>query len=80
MAVAANTFQFTILLCGLAELGDDALDSRFNGGCDDALPVSRDGKVYLDFMREASSHADAVEAAIVSLRAAGFEPQLVDKE
>ncbi len=69
---AKQTRSFTLILTGLAELSDDISDALFEAGCDDALIGIRDGVVFLDFDREASSFREAVLSAIADVEGAGI--------
>jgi hypothetical protein len=69
----ATTHEFTVYLSGVQVLSDDAVDALFAAGCDDATPVSRDGKVFLDFARQAEDYDAAVATAVCNIRAAGFQ-------
>lgn len=67
-----QTHTFTLILSGLTELTDDVSDALFETGCDDALVGIRDGVVFLDFDREASSFHEAVQSAIADVEGAGI--------
>lgn len=54
--------EFTLVLQG--DLTDDALDSLFEAGCDDATFGEVDGVPYGDFNREAKTFAQAIISAI----------------
>lgn len=56
--------EFVLVLSGMAHLDPSVMDALFEAGCDDATPSVRFGRVYLSFMREASSLRDAVLSAI----------------
>src|SRR4051812_30328292 len=62
-----RTFDFTLILTGCPEWTDAACDALFEAGCDDALPGSRDGAVFLDFSRESPSLAEAVRSAVADV-------------
>ena len=76
MAIATS-FEFTLVLDGVSELTDEITDAVYDAGCDDSLPVSTNGKVFLDFIREAPTYDEAINSAISSLRSAGFMPELL---
>ncbi|MEX0700821.1 MAG: hypothetical protein WD069_01885 [Planctomycetales bacterium] len=63
--------DFTIILGGIAEFSDDDLERLFEAGCDDCLPVSRDGVAMLRFGREAESFVAAVSSAMRDLGRSG---------
>lgn len=63
-------FQFTIVLKNVDEHTPNLEDSLYVAKCDDAIINYRNGTVYLDFDREASSLEDAVISAIQDIRSA----------
>ncbi len=69
---AKPTHPFTLILSGIAELSEDVCDALFEAGCADALMGIRDGVVFLDFDREASSFREAVLSAIAEVESAGI--------
>jgi len=76
-----KSHEFTLVLRGAREVNDEIADRLFEAGCDDGLPGSRDGAVFLDFDRRAESLPEAVLSAIrdvrnadVDLSAARIEP------
>jgi hypothetical protein len=72
---APGTFQFTLSLL-VPELTDEILDRLFEAGCDDALPGTCQGVVFLDFTRDAASRDEAIQSALVDLKDAGFDAEL----
>lgn len=66
-------FQFTLVLKKVPESIDNLEDSLFEAGCDDALINFRNGAVYLDFDREASSLEEAVVSAIKNIQSIDAE-------
>lgn len=68
-----KTFQFTIVLKNIPENIDNLEDSLYEAGCDDALINFRNGAVYLDFDREASSLEEAVISAIKNIQSMDAE-------
>jgi hypothetical protein len=75
-----ETYPFTLILSGVSELTDELQDALFESGCDDALLGTRDGVVYLDFDREASSFREAVLSAIADVERAGVGARVVRVE
>jgi hypothetical protein len=71
-------FTFTLILEGIAEVTDKIENDLFEARCDDALLYSRDGHVYLDFTREASSQTEAVGSAVRDVEKAGLRASLVE--
>ncbi len=59
-----NIYQFTLVLKNVDEDTPNLEDSLFQAGCDDSLINFRNGTVYLDFDREATSLEEAVMSAI----------------
>lgn len=53
-------FRFTFILKNVKENTPNLEDSLFEANCEDALINFRNGTVYFDFDREASSLEDAV--------------------
>src|SRR5579872_2338859 len=68
-----KTFQFTIVLKNLPENINNLEDSLYEAGCDDALVNFRNGAVYLDFDRTASSLEEAVVSAIKNIQSMDAE-------
>ena len=68
-----QTFQFTLVLKHLPENINNLEDSLFEAGCDDALINFRNGAVYLDFDRDASSLEEAVVSAIKNIQSIDAE-------
>jgi len=56
--------EFTLVLDNGFEINDATENMLFEAGCDDALLLSRNGIVYLDFDREAASLEEAIFSAI----------------
>ena len=65
-----ESYQFTLVLKNVLDKIVDLEDSLYEAGCDDALINYRNGAVYLEFDREASSLEDAVISAIKDIRSA----------
>ncbi len=59
-----QTYSFTLVLNGVADLEASIVDALFEAGCDDALFAIRAGVAYLEFDRRASSLEAAVLSAI----------------
>ena len=74
------THTFTLVLSGGPGLTDELTDALFEAGCDDALPGSRGGVVFLDFTREADSLREAVLSAIADAEAGGLGARVVRVE
>ena len=65
-----NHYQFTLVLKNISEGIPHLEDNLFEAGCDDALINYRNGAVYLEFDRQATSLEDAVISAIKDVRSA----------
>ncbi|WP_353163854.1 XRE family transcriptional regulator [Acinetobacter guillouiae] len=74
-----NTYHFTIVIRDARPNIENLEDKLFEAGCDDALICSSNSTVYLEFDREASSAAEAINSAFENIQSAGFN-QLVLEE
>lgn len=68
-----KTYIFTLILRNLDENTPGLEDSLYEAGCDDALINFRNGAVYLDFEREASSLELAVMSAIKDVESSSVD-------
>lgn len=64
MTKMTNIYQFSLVLKNIDENTPNLEDSLYDAGCDDALINFRNGTVFLDFDREASSLEEAVLSTI----------------
>jgi hypothetical protein len=64
-------------LSGIDELTDTICDALYVAGCGDSLAGSRDGFVFLDFDREATSLHEAVSSAIADVERANIGARVV---
>jgi hypothetical protein len=71
---------FTLILSGVSEVTAELEDALFEAGCDDALLGSRDGVVFLDFSREASSFQEGVLSAIADVQSIGASIQRIEPD
>jgi len=69
--VAPRIYSFSLVLQGASELTPEIADALYEAGCDDALVGSRDGVLFAEFDREASSSARAIISAIRQIESAG---------
>lgn len=69
-------FQFTLVLKNVHEKTNDLEDSLYEAGCDDALINFRNGAVYLNFDREASSLEEAVITAIKDVQSSSIDAEV----
>jgi hypothetical protein len=64
-------WEFTLELTGIKDLTAELADSLFRAGCSDATFGKSEGKLWLDFDREAESLEEAVTTAMNDVRKAG---------
>lgn len=69
-----GNYSFRIMLEGKTVLSRKDGDKIFAAEMPDCTPVSSDGKVFLDFDREANCMEEAVSSAIDQIKKAGFTP------
>jgi hypothetical protein len=74
---AVQPWKFTLVLSGVTEVTTEVEGALFEAGCDDALVLSRDGVVYLDFDRERPSFREAVLSAITDVEQADIGAKVV---
>src|SRR3990167_1865884 len=72
MKTVSKTYQFTLVLKNINSAISNLEDSLYEAGCDDALINFRNGTVYLDFDRKASSLEQAVLSAIKNVESASI--------
>src|SRR5215212_6054507 len=72
-----QTFRFTLLIAGRAEIDQELEDALYEGGCDDALLSVSNGQILLDFDREGTSITDAILSAIKDVEAAALGIQVM---
>ncbi len=72
MSSTQKNYQFTLVLKNVDENTSHLEDSLYETGCDDALINFRNGTVYLDFDRKASSLEKAVISAIKSVESSSI--------
>ena len=63
-------FRFTVDLH--TDFFDGIEDLIYDAGCSDALVYSQNGRVYLDFDREADTKDQAIESALKALQNIGI--------
>lgn len=71
-------YDFKLVLADVSDVSDDQGDALFEAGCDDGTIVSRDGEVFVRFMRESSSLEQAINAAAADVQRAGFQVDHVE--
>lgn len=67
-----NHYSFTLILGNVDENTESLEDHLFQAGCDDALINFRNGAVYLDFDREASSIEEAIISAVKNIESSSL--------
>lgn len=67
-----KTYEFDVVLKGLAVVADDQADALYAAGCDDGTPASRDGVAWVHFDRVAPSLEEAIRSAIAQIQSAGL--------
>ncbi len=70
-------YDFALVLGGIADLTDDAMNKLFSAGCDDATFSVRYGLVLAEFSREAETYPQALLSAISDVRAAGVGAEVL---
>lgn len=73
---ANKTYSFTLVLKNVNENTNGLEDSLFETGCDDALINFKNGAVYLEFDREASSLEEAVISAIQDVQSSTIDAEV----
>lgn len=72
-------YNFTLVLENVFDISDKLEDDLYELGCDDAILMKKDGKIYLDFDRAAPSLSSAIDSAVIALKSSGYE-SFVSKE
>ena len=68
MTKSMGNFDFTLVLSGFSELTEEALNTLYEAGCDDALVcLDKDGTPFLEFDREATDLQTAIRSAIADV-------------
>lgn len=68
---------FTLVVEGVPELTEEVANQLFEAGCDDALPLWRDGIVSVGFDRTAPSLREAITSAIRDIERAGIGARVI---
>ncbi|MGH7093615.1 MAG: hypothetical protein ACREFB_08795 [Stellaceae bacterium] len=66
-----NSFGFTMQVTGIDTTGENYEDTLYEAGCNDALVLVQDGRLFLDFHRSGATFDDAVKSAASSIARAG---------
>ena len=67
-----KTYEFDMVLKGIAEITDTQADALFSAGCDDGTPASSNGRAWIHFDRESASLEEAIRSASIQVQTAGF--------
>ncbi len=67
-----KTYQFDVVLNGLAVITDAQADALYAAGCDDGTPASCDGLAWVHFDRAAPSLENAIHSAVKQIEAANL--------
>lgn len=70
-------YTFTLVLSNVTEETPNLEDSLFEAGCDDALINIRNGRVFLDFDREAKTLKHAVISAINDVESSSVNARVI---
>ena len=73
-----RSYDFKLVLAGVADVTDDQGEALFQSGCDDGTIVSRDGEVFVRFLRESTSLEQAINSAATDVQRAGFQVDHVE--
>ena len=66
-------YSFTIEIKGIDSDGEQYEDALYTAGCDDALVAVVNGRLMVDFDREASTYDSAVASAVCDVERAGAQ-------
>lgn len=75
-----ETFEFSIIASGLDPNADDFESRFYDAGCDDATISFQKGHIIVDFAREASTVAEAIDAALRDVATAGAHVDRVEPD
>lgn len=70
-------YDFTLVLRGITDITDKAVDALYEAGCDDGTISVRSGCVFLTFSRRAGSLKDAIVSAIHDVRKANIGADVI---
>ncbi len=70
-------YDFALIVRGVADLDDSAMDAFHESGCDDATLTLRYGLLFVEFSRSASSLEDALVTAIGDVHRAGLGAEVI---
>lgn len=72
-------YEFRLVLSE-ARVSDEDCDALCRAGCDDGTVVTRNGRTYIAFDREAESLEEAIRSATAEVMSAGFEVARVEMD
>lgn len=72
-------YSFTVQVSGIDTKGERYEDALYRAGCTDALVAVIDGKLFLDFDREAPSYERAVASAREAIEEAGGRVENIER-
>jgi hypothetical protein len=72
-----KTHAFSVVL-STPKLSAEECDALYEAGCDDGTIVTRNRVTFIAFDRKAASLEQAIRSATGSVRAAGFDVELVE--
>jgi hypothetical protein len=75
-----NTYQFTLILSGIAEITPELADCIYEATGGDIELNMRDDVAYIEFDREAATLQDAIRSAIEQVEGAGVHARVVRVE
>ncbi len=75
-----KTYEFTLVLSGIAAVSEEAANALYEAGCADGTFCARNGLAYVHFDRDAGTLEEALQSAIANVRAAGFDVARVESD
>ena len=76
-APCRREYDFALVVDGITDLNDAAMNKQFRAGCDDATFSVRYGLVFAEFSRESESYPQALLSGIRDVRAAGVGAEVL---
>ena len=74
-----SVYEFSLVLTA-RELNDEQCNALYEAGCDDGTVVTREGKTFIAFDREATSLEAAIRSASEDVRDAGLQITKVEMD
>ena len=66
-----TSWDFTVILKGVAEMSDDLANALYEAGCDDGTAGSSCGEATASFSRESDTLQNVIASAVADIRRAG---------